>query len=72
MLIKVDLRELSTVLAALRCYQCCLDGDTIIVADSFADIASDGETLVPMSADEIDTLCERINAGGSTDETVPR
>lgn len=52
-------RELATVLAALRYYQNDLRDDG--AAFAHGDIATDGGTLQPLSADEIDALCERLN-----------
>lgn len=55
-------RELSTVLAALRYWQLHLTGEA--PGDDFDSIASDGGTHVPLTADEIDGLCERLNTDG--------
>lgn len=50
-------RELATVLAALRLYQ-----ETEPAAlSNVADIASNDDTLKPLSADEIDALCCELN-----------
>lgn len=58
-----DERTLATVLAALRHYQNhipdVLDGD-----DWLHDIATHGGAVEAMTVDEIDLLCEQINAGG--------
>ena len=52
-------RELATVLAALRAWQFDLpDDNTPIAMDHF------GDGIAPLTNDEIDTLCERINFGG--------
>ena len=53
----MDIRELSTVLAALRWWQ--LRGD--LGSDACNDVATDGGTVEPLSLAEIDTLCERLN-----------
>jgi hypothetical protein len=55
-------RELATVLAALRCWQHGLDdsGGEAPVLDYFDD------TVTPLTAAEIDGLCERLNGGPST------
>lgn len=55
-------RELSTVLAALRLWQC---GDAIGDDGSpyLEAIASNGGTLKPLSNEEIDRLCETLNSG---------
>ena len=52
-------RELATVLAALRFWQAnCEDFEVeALTADHFYD-------TTPLTADEIDALCERINTGG--------
>lgn len=55
---KMDLRELGTVLAALRFWQ---NGGRHV--NDIYDIASDGGTLQPLDAVEIDALCERLNGG---------
>ncbi len=52
-------RELATVLAALRAWQFDLpDDNTPIAMDHF------GDGITPLTTDEIDTLCERLNFGG--------
>ena len=50
-------RELATVLAALRYWQ----REGLISGGHEQDIASDGETIKPLSAEEIDALCEELN-----------
>jgi hypothetical protein len=61
----LDSRELSTVLAALRLWQ--RSNHLGSNADpGLFDIATNGDTLDPLSADEIDALCERINTTGET------
>lgn len=68
-----DARELATVLAALRLWQRGSCGTTGIQAQILEaahgelDIASDGESLVPLTAEEIDELCERLN----TQQDIP-
>ena len=63
----VDRRELATILAALRYHQAenlshRSPRATPVIADSaIADIASDGGTLRPLTAAEIDRLCRRLN-----------
>lgn len=54
---RLDSRENSTVLAALRWWQAsvCPSWDAM-------EIASDGGNIEPLTADEIDALCERINS----------
>jgi hypothetical protein len=50
-------RELATVLAALRYWQ----RVGIIAGYAEHDIATDGDTHLPLTTDEIDALCERLN-----------
>ncbi len=61
--LRVDRRELATILAALRFHQDeNLSSSGHGVADAvIADIASDGGLLKPLSAPEIDALCRRLN-----------
>src|SRR4051812_45954552 len=54
-------RELATVLAALHEWQGILTGSEPTEEDVDA-IASDGGRLRPLTADEIDALCARLNA----------
>ena len=49
--------ELATVLAALRYWQRHRPSNP-----ELHDIATDGGTLTPLDAEDIDALCERINA----------
>ncbi len=49
-------REVATVLAALRHWQRVTNPRL-----ELEEIASDGGTLEPLSVEEIDDLCERIN-----------
>lgn len=58
----LDDHELATILAALRLLQeqgC---------PEHLTDIATEGFSLDPMAADEIDDLCERLNIGGTPHE----
>jgi hypothetical protein len=62
----IDIRELSTVLAALRYWQAsgcrpAMSDDERRRACAIQTIATNGETLVPLDAEEIDVLCERLN-----------
>lgn len=57
----LDEREAATVLAALRTWQRGLGGDA--EATELDDIATNGGTLEGLSEAEIDTFCERPNAG---------
>lgn len=58
--VKLDQRELATVLAALRFYQRL--GLQINREDPEDDIANEGGTIDPLNVTEIDTLCEEINS----------
>ena len=59
----LERRELATILAALRFHQDENLASGRKIADAcIADIASDGGTLTPLSAAEIDTLCRRLNS----------
>lgn len=56
---KLDIRESSTLLAALRLYQ-----DVVLsrgLPDQIYDIASNGDEIDALNLNEIDELCERIN-----------
>lgn len=50
-------RELATVLAALRHWQTALPES----AGAYEDIATDGGRFEPLSVDEVDGLCMRLN-----------
>jgi hypothetical protein len=52
--------ETATVLAALRYWQ----REGLTSSGHEIDIASNGDTLEPMTTDEIDELCERLNFQG--------
>ena len=58
---KLDKRELATVLAALRFYSECWDR----IGNDINEIASDGGNVEPLYPDEIDALCERLNTEGA-------
>lgn len=53
----MDHRQLSTALAALRFWQ----REGLTGAGGEHDVATDGGTIEPLSAHEIDELCEAIN-----------
>jgi hypothetical protein len=55
----MDSRQLATILAALRYWQRDMPPEARIEDD----IASDGRTLVPLTDEEIDELCEALNFG---------
>lgn len=57
----LDDAEHATILAALRYWQA---QDDQMIDDDLANIASNGGTVQPLTAGEIDALCERINFGG--------
>ena len=62
--LQVDARELATILAALRFHQDeNLQGRSEIADLTIKDIATDGETLQALTFQEIDALCQRLNAG---------
>lgn len=54
-------RDLATILAALRVYQCQLDRNGGRPPASVHEIATDCGTLVPLGPGEINDLCERLN-----------
>lgn len=53
-----DRRDTATILAALRHYQRDLMREGDWIAHDILDIATDGGTLEPMTAEEIDDLCD--------------
>jgi hypothetical protein len=55
--ISLNQRELGTTLAALRYWQ----REGLASSGGEHDIANDSGAIEPLSADEIDALCERIN-----------
>ena len=59
---KLNDRELGTVLAALRLWQNECSNDA--TDGALWDIATNGDTVQPLLDDEIDELCERLNSGG--------
>jgi hypothetical protein len=60
MLLSVTPREFATILAALRYWQA-NDRNKAIKAPEY-DIASDSGEFEPLDNDDIDTLCEQLNA----------
>ena len=63
LLLRVNRRQLATILAALRFHQDENLRSGPAIADTvIADIASDGGTLKPLTAAEIDALCRRLNS----------
>ncbi len=60
--LEVSDRELHTVLAALRQWQWI--GAEYQYRIALEDIATNGGKVEPLTLDEIDALCERINCGG--------
>lgn len=61
---KAERREIATILAALRFWQAAPDGWK---AARFMDIATDGGEIKPLTAAEIDRLCEAINSNVEAD-----
>jgi len=55
--VTLSVAELGTVLAALRYWQ----REGLLSDGVERDIATDGGTVVPLDANQIDALCERIN-----------
>ncbi len=63
--LNVSDRDLATILAALRYHQAeNLQGTNDIPDQAIREIATDGDRLKPLSSQEIDRLCERINLAG--------
>lgn len=60
-------RQVATILAALRAYQSDMKGGTFTDTDAICCIATNGYTLEPLTPEEIDTLCERLNTTTSTE-----
>lgn len=56
----VTRRATATLLAALRMWQLALEG-TLPQPEALLGIATDGGALVPLTAAEIDDMCEAIN-----------
>ena len=68
-LLDLDGRELATILAALRYYQAeNLQADGEAADQAAGEIASDGGRLQPLTREEIDALCERLNARRTSSE----
>lgn len=55
-------RELATVLASLRAFQCMLPLKGMN-SEWFLAVSTDGGTLTPMSAGEVEDLIQRLNCG---------
>lgn len=60
-LLQVTPAEHATILAALRYYQGCGMSERWKRSVGINDIATNGETVVPLDDASIDELCERIN-----------
>jgi hypothetical protein len=60
---KLKARELATILAALRAWQGWITKEHELNANGLMDIATDGDTLDPMSWSEVDDLCGKLNSG---------
>ncbi|MQT97710.1 MULTISPECIES: hypothetical protein [Pseudomonas] len=63
----VENREQATILAALRHYQQALLSNRPGLTE-FVEIATDSGAVPPLSADEIDDLCEAVNFGTELDQ----
>lgn len=63
----VENREQATILAALRHYQQALLNNRSGLTE-LIEIASDSGAVSPLSADEIDDLCETVNFGTELDQ----
>jgi len=69
--IEVDDRELATILGALRIWQWMLESGTSARTPTMdpnrilmiLGITTNGDTIVPLDASEIDELAQRINGG---------
>jgi hypothetical protein len=62
MTIEVTERQFHTILAGLRCWQRHIAQHPIYVDD---DIASNCGEVKPLTFEEIDDLCDRLNGGGA-------
>jgi hypothetical protein len=63
----VENREQATILAALRHYQQALLSNRPGLTE-FVEISTDSGAVPPLSADEIDDLCETVNFGTELDQ----
>jgi hypothetical protein len=62
--LQIDQRELATILAALRFHQDeNLQGTQVILDKCIREVAMDGGMLNPLSHQEVDELCQRLNLG---------
>lgn len=64
---ELDIRELSAVLAGLRILQLEMEFGSPTyhsMMPALLNILSNKDTLVPLTLEEIDELCERLNTGG--------
>ena len=72
-LLRVSDRDLATILAALRFHQEeNLQGTTAIPDQAIRDIATDCGRLEPLSFEEIDDLCQRLNVGSTAKQKGDR
>lgn len=60
--LRVSAREFHTVLAALRYYQAQGQGEPGNRSQEIEDLASNLGQVQPLTKEEIDRLCERMNA----------
>lgn len=66
MLLNISPRAHATILAALALWQeetMDADGNMVNAHDALTDIATNGDTVKPLTKAEIDALCEGINGG---------
>jgi hypothetical protein len=66
-LVLLENREQATILAALRHYQLALTSNQTGLSE-FIEIATDSGAVPPLSAEEIDDLCETVNFGTELDQ----
>lgn len=60
---KLDARELGAVLAGLRAIQTMQTMFNRGLPPPLLDIMNDGGSFEPLTSEEIDTLCDRLNSG---------
>ena len=60
-MLNLNRAELGTVLAALRFYQQSGMGDADLRSDAIHDIATEGNRITGLDAEDIDGLCQRLN-----------
>jgi len=70
MLLTVSEQELATILAALRFYQRCGQGDPANRSDEIHEIATNCDSVTSLNESDIDELCLKINWEGKHERTV--